>query len=154
MCKTFFFCLSFHSFFLPSRTFTLYSDCDVSLNEAHAAVPDVTPRERIFTALSTVKFVSLTPILAISDIKKDARVRKIMKIQSHQQLKKFLVLETKKRSKDETKSTCVTKNLDALQWHMFTKKITKWIKMLKKSDDQRRDKLLKKIKIKMFTLLV
>ncbi|XP_065215062.1 uncharacterized protein LOC135841796 [Planococcus citri] len=106
------------------------TDFDVSINEARAAVPNISQH-----------------------VKKDARLRKILKIQSHEQLRKFLAIETKKRSKNEAKSICLSNNLDALQWHMLTKKILKWVKLLKKADDQRRDKLLKKIKARLVTAL-
>lgn len=88
------------------------------------------------------------------DLKKQDPQRKIMKIKTHQQLKKFLECETRKRAQSETTLTCISKNLDALQWHMFTKKVLKWIKILKKSDTQRQTKLLKIIKSKLRTWLL
>lgn len=55
----------------------------------------------------------------------------ISNINTHEDLKLFLRQEERFRSDEMKHQNCISKNMDALQWHMFSRRVCQWLKKLK-----------------------
>lgn len=69
--------------------------------------------------------------------------RLISKIKTAQDLKCFFRKETTRRCRETAKEKWYSQKLDALQWHMLQKQVRKWVRGLRKHEDETEQRMIR-----------